>query len=50
MEAIVEDGIVQCSLQKAIEFVVTNDEYGQWYAEPKQLVCTGEIVTSSDAK
>ena len=43
LEAIVEDGIVQCSLQKAIEFVMTNDEYGQWYTELKQLVCAGEI-------
>ena len=50
LNAVIEDGIVQCSLQKAIDFVMTNDEYGQWYTELKQLVCTGEIVTSSDAK
>ena len=26
LEVIVEDGIVQCSLQKAIDLIVTNDE------------------------
>ena len=49
-EAIVEDGIVHCSLQKAIDFVMTNDEFGQWYTELKQLVSTGEIIISSDVK
>ena len=50
LEAVVEDGIVQYSLRKAIDFVMTNDEYGQQYTELKQLICTGEIVTSGDTK
>ena len=50
LEAIVEDGIVQCSVQKATDFVMTNDEYVQRYTELKQLVQSSEIVTASDAK
>ena len=29
---------------------MTYDEYGQNYTELKQLVCTGEMVTPSNAK
>ena len=50
LEAMIGDGIVQCSLQRAIGFIMANDEYGQHYTELRQLVCTGEVVTSSDAK
>ena len=48
--AIVDDGIVQCSLQKAIDVIMSNDEYSEHYTELKQLVCTGEISNANTAK
>ena len=47
LEAIVEDRIVQCSLQKAIDFVMAHDEYDQHYTELKKMVGTGELVTAN---
>ena len=35
LEAIVEDEIVQCLFQKALNFVMTYEECGQWYGHDK---------------
>lgn len=47
LEAIVEDGIVQCSFQRAIAFVMNSDAHGQHHAKLKQMVCGSEIVTAT---
>ena len=44
LKAVVKDGIVQCSLWKAIAFVLANDDCHQQHTKLKEMVHDGKIA------